>query len=85
MNNIGGTYHDRGDHAKALDYWQQGLTAREAAGDKARTRTAKWTIARGLRSLNRLDDAEKIQRELVAENEKARLARLAEIGGVAGW
>jgi tetratricopeptide (TPR) repeat protein len=130
-NNIGWSYHDRGDYATALDYWQKGLTAREAAGDKARTRIAKWTVARGLRSLNRLDEAEKIQRALVVENEKAgtpdghvyeelaeialarndaakarswaakaydllkndiwlaanekaRLARLAEIGGVAG-
>ena len=64
LNNIGGTYHDRGDYAKALDYWQQGLTEREASGDKARARIAKWKVARGLRSLNRLDEAEKIQREL---------------------
>ena len=71
FNNIGWTYHDRGDYATALDYWQKGLTAREAAGDKARTKIAKWTLARGLRSLNRLDEAEKIQRELVVENEKA--------------
>jgi tetratricopeptide (TPR) repeat protein len=70
-NNIGWSYHDRGDYATALDYWQKGLTAREAAGDKARTRIAKWTVARGLRSLKRLDEAEKIQRALVVENEKA--------------
>jgi tetratricopeptide (TPR) repeat protein len=71
LNNIGWTYHDRGDYATALDYWQKGLTAREAAGDKARARIAKWTVARGLRSLNRLDEAEKIQRALVVEDEKA--------------
>ncbi|HYT97407.1 MAG TPA: tetratricopeptide repeat protein [Casimicrobiaceae bacterium] len=70
-NNIGWSYHDRGDFATALDYWQKGLAAREAAGDKRRTGIAKWTVARGLRSLNRLDEAEKIQRELVAENEEA--------------
>ena len=70
-NNIGWTYHHRGDYASALDYWQKGLAAREAAGDKRRTRIAKWTVARGLRSLNRLDEAEKIQQALVVENETA--------------
>jgi tetratricopeptide (TPR) repeat protein len=131
LNNIGWIYHDRGDYATALDYWQKGLAAREAAGDERRARIAKWTVARGLRSLNRLDEAEKIQHALVVENEtagtpdgfvyeelaeialarndgataktwaakaynslkndvslaaneKTRLARLAEIGGIAG-
>jgi tetratricopeptide (TPR) repeat protein len=71
LNNIGWSYHDRGDYASALDYWQKGLAAREAAGDKRRARIAKWTVARGLRSLNRLDEAEKIQQALVVENETA--------------
>ena len=70
-NNIGWSYHDRGDYVTALDYWQKGLAAREAAGDKPRVRIAKWTVARGLRSLNRLDEAEKIQQALVMENEAA--------------
>ena len=70
LNNIGWTYHDRRDYATALDYWQKALAAREGAGEQAKTRTAKWTVARGLRSLNRLDEAEKIQRELVVENER---------------
>ena len=71
LNNIGWTYHDRSDYATALDYWQKGLAAREAAGDKRRARIARWTVARALRSLNRLDEAEKIQQALVAENETA--------------
>jgi len=130
LHNIGWTYHDRGDYATALEHWQKELAAREAGGDRGKIRIAKWTVARGLRSLGRLDDAEKIQRELVAEydrdgtpdgfvyeelaeialarndvkaakvwaakayaslksdiwlaaNEKARLERLARIGGVA--
>ena len=71
LNNIGWTYHDRSDYATSLDYWQKGLAAREAAGDKRRARIARWTVARALRSLNRLDEAEKIQQALVAENETA--------------
>ena len=71
LNNIGWTYHQRGDHDIALGYWRKALAARVASGDAAKTRVAKWTVARGLRSLRRLDEAEKIQRELVAEFEKA--------------
>jgi hypothetical protein len=33
----------------------------------ARTRIARWTVARGLRSLGRLDEAEAIQRKLADE------------------
>ena len=61
----------RGDYATALDYWQKALAARESAGDAPRTRVAKWTVARGLRSIGRLDDAERIQRALAIETEAA--------------
>jgi len=71
LHNIGWSYHDRGDHAAALDHWQKALAVREAAGDEARARVAKWTVARGLRSLNRLDEAEQLQLALAAENDAA--------------
>jgi tetratricopeptide (TPR) repeat protein len=71
LHNIGWTYHERGEYARAVDYWKNALAAREEGGDKAKIRVAKWTVARGLRSLNRLDEAEKIQRELSAENDEA--------------
>jgi tetratricopeptide (TPR) repeat protein len=70
LHNIGWTYHARGDHAAALDYWEKALAAREAQGDKLKIRIAKWTVARGLRSLNRLDEAEAVQRALAAEIER---------------
>ena len=69
LNNIGWSYHDRGDYAKALDCWEKALAAREAGGTATQIRFAKWTVARGLRSLGRLDDAEKIQRALAQEIE----------------
>jgi len=72
LNNIGWTYHERGDHVAALDYWQKALAAREADGDVKRTRIARWTVARGLRSVHRLDEAEAIQLALVAETERER-------------
>ena len=70
LHNIGWTYHERGEYATAVDYWKNALAAREAGGDKAKIRIAKWTVARGLRSLGRLDEAEKIQRALVVENDQ---------------
>jgi tetratricopeptide (TPR) repeat protein len=67
LNNLGWTLHDSGDYAGALDCWRQALAAREAANDAPRVRIARWTVARGLRSLGRLDEAEAMQRALAEE------------------
>ena len=67
LHNLGWTMHERGDDAAALAYWQDALAAREAAHDPARTRIARWTVARGLRAVGRLDEAEAIQRQLADE------------------
>lgn len=71
LHNLGWTMHERGDYPAALAYWEKALAAREAAHDVERTRIARWTVARGLRSLGRLDEAEAIQRRLVAEFDAA--------------
>ena len=70
-NNIGWTYHERGDYATALQYFQKALPAWQARGGINEVRIAKWTIARALRSLGRLDEAWAIQRALLAEREAA--------------
>ena len=70
-HNIGWTYFERGDHGTALDYWQKALAVREASNDAPRLKVARWTVARGYRALGRLDDAERMQRELADENLKA--------------
>ncbi len=70
-HNLGWTYHDRGDAATALAYWEKALAAREAAGDTRRIREARWTVARGLRSVGRLDEAQAIQQALASELERA--------------
>jgi tetratricopeptide (TPR) repeat protein len=72
LYNLGWTQHERGDYEGALVYWQRALVVREGAGDVPGTRIAKWTVARGLRSLGRLDEAERIQRALAVETEDAR-------------
>ncbi|MHB8495368.1 MAG: tetratricopeptide repeat protein [Casimicrobiaceae bacterium] len=71
LNNLGWTMHERGDYARALAYWQRALALREAKGDVEKTRIARWMVARGLRSLGRLDEAETMQRALASELDAA--------------
>jgi tetratricopeptide (TPR) repeat protein len=66
-HNIGWTYFDAGDAAKALDFWQKALALREKTGEAERIRIARWTVARGLRAMGRLDGAEAIQKALAVE------------------
>ena len=90
LNNVGWTMHERGDDAAALAYWQEALTAVEAQHDIVRIRIARWTVARGLRALGRLDEAEAIQRQLADEFEAAHVPdgyvfeELAEIAAARG-
>jgi len=71
LHNLGWLVFERGDPATALRYWQRALALREASGDVARIRVAKWTVARGLRAVGRLDDAQAIQLALAAELDRA--------------
>ena len=71
LNNLGWTMHQRGDDEAALAYWQDALTASEAKGDTSAIRIARWTVARGLRAVGRLGEAEAMQRALVAELDAA--------------
>lgn len=90
LNNIGWTMHERGDDTAALGYWQDALAAFEAKHDVVRTRIARWTVARGLRALGRLDEAEAIQRQLADEWDAAHapdgyvFEELAEIAAARG-
>jgi len=70
-NNIGWTYHERGDYATALAYFEKALPAWEARGDPRGVRIARWTIARAYRSLGRYDEALALQRRLAQECEAA--------------
>jgi len=69
-NNIGWTYHEAGDYATALAYFEKALPAWETRGNTSAVQTAKWMIGRALRSLQRYDEAMAIQRALLAEQEK---------------
>jgi tetratricopeptide (TPR) repeat protein len=70
-NNIGWTYHERGDYATALAYFEKAVPAWEARADSRGVRVARWTVARAYRSLGRYDDALAIQRQLEAEGAAA--------------
>jgi tetratricopeptide (TPR) repeat protein len=67
-HNVGWTWFERGQHGQELDYWEKALHVREAAGDAARLKVARWTVARGYRAIGRLDDAERLQLALVEDN-----------------
>ncbi len=56
-NNIGWTFHEKGDFPKALELWEQQIAARREDGKEPALRVALWTHARGLRSLKRHDEA----------------------------
>ncbi|HEX5863325.1 MAG TPA: tetratricopeptide repeat protein [Casimicrobiaceae bacterium] len=66
-NNIGWTYHERGDYASALAYFEKAVPAWEARGEPQSVRIARWSVARAYRSLGRYDEALAIQRQLALE------------------
>jgi tetratricopeptide (TPR) repeat protein len=70
-NNIGWTYHDSGQYDKALDMFEKALQWREQQGEKRAIQIARWCVGRALRSLNRIDEALKIQENLLAEYQQS--------------
>jgi tetratricopeptide (TPR) repeat protein len=66
-NNTGWSYHNLGQYEKALDLFERGLKWRQQRDNEATTRISKWTVGRVYRSLGRIDDAIKIQKELEQE------------------
>lgn len=76
-NNLGWTYHDKGQYETALDQFRKALAAREAEGKNPLIRIAKWCVGRTLRSLGRTQDALSMQERLLAE--------LTAEGGVDGY
>ena len=74
-NNIGWSYHDSGDYAVALEYFQKGYEFRQTQADENATRIAKWAVARAMRSLERYDEALMIQLELEQEIEAQNLPK----------
>lgn len=70
-NNIGWTWHDQGDYAQALAFFEKALAWREQQGNVSQIRIARWCVARARRSLGDLETALAMQRALLAELEAA--------------
>lgn len=66
-NNIGWTYHSTNRFSEALEIFKKALVFREVKGETSSIRIAKWCIARTYRSLNNLDEALRIQKNLETE------------------
>ncbi len=66
-NNLGWTYHSKGEFEKAHEYFEQAHDHRIEQGKPEEIRIARWCFARCLRSLGRVEEALAIQRELEAE------------------
>lgn len=70
-NNMGWAAHDAGDHGKALALFRLALDERVSQRNPTAIRIARWTVARCLRSLGRIDEALDVQRALLTELDTA--------------
>lgn len=70
-NNIGWYHHDHGAYAEALRYFEEALEEHRRRGSKRKIQIARWCIARGLRSVGRVEEALRIQQQLLAEHEQS--------------
>jgi tetratricopeptide (TPR) repeat protein len=66
-NNLGWTLHDLGRHEEAQEHFVRALAANQERGEPERIRLAHWTVARGLRSLGRFEEALAIQQRLAEQ------------------
>jgi len=71
-NNTGWTHHDRKEFSKALELFEKSLAFRTEKKQEAEIRIAKWTIARCLRSLGRIEEALSRQQALQTDHEAAK-------------
>lgn len=68
-NNIGWAYVDQGELDKALALFNRALEFRKAQGNSRTVFIAKWSVAKVLRLLGRVDEALSIQQGLLEETE----------------
>lgn len=66
-NNLGWGYFDKGEFEKALSIFLRGLKWQQDMKRTYETFVAKWTVARTLRALNRIDESLTIQLGLFEE------------------
>jgi len=69
-NNMAWDLHDLKRHEEALTAFEKALEEWTARGKPRQIQVAKWSVAQGLRALNRADEAAKIEKALEAEGYK---------------
>lgn len=69
LNNSAWDLHEMGRYSEALPLFEQALAAWVATGKTPQIRVARWSVARCLRSLGRLDDALVTQLALEKEDQ----------------
>ncbi|HMQ70233.1 MAG TPA: hypothetical protein PKA90_14565 [Ignavibacteria bacterium] len=70
-NNTAWNYHDNNDFEEALELFEKNVEWHTERNSKQELIIAKWSVARALRSLNKIDEALKMQTDLLNEiNEK---------------
>ncbi len=70
-NNLGWTYHDQGDFARALELFEKSVAFRQSQGSQPEIWIARWSVARAYRSLGRHEEALEAQEALRSEREAA--------------
>jgi tetratricopeptide (TPR) repeat protein len=63
-NNTGWTLFDDGRYEEALEMFEEALAFRESQGNPENVKIARWSVAKTLRLLGRVEEALAIQREL---------------------
>ncbi|MCD4817419.1 MAG: hypothetical protein K8S23_01860 [Candidatus Cloacimonetes bacterium] len=74
-NNTGWSFHDIGKYEEALGLFQKGYEFRLKIKDEQGARIQKWTIGHALRSLERIEEAYKVQKELEQEIIEKKIAQ----------
>lgn len=64
LNNIGWTYYDKGDYAKALDVFQRDLKWFEERKREEQARIARYSIGKTYRAMGRVEEALALQQKL---------------------
>jgi tetratricopeptide (TPR) repeat protein len=72
-NNVGWTWYDKAEYAKALDYFQRDLAWFVERNREPQARIARYSIGKTWRAMGRLDDALKMQEEIRREIEDRKL------------
>jgi tetratricopeptide (TPR) repeat protein len=79
-NNLGWSYFDKADYEQALSIFQKGLDRQRKKGREYPAQIAKWTVARTLRAMGKIEESLAMQLELKKENKEEDGYNFEELG-----